>query len=90
MSLFAITMHSPKPMLIAAVKSAGLTHYEVSDNLIVVRAKMSAKELTDSLAVHDTERNGLVIFQITADYYGYAAKAFWDWYAVQIREDAGG
>jgi hypothetical protein len=35
------------------------------------------------------ERRGVIITEITGDYWGYNSKVFWDWLADAFRRDLG-
>ena len=90
MSLFAVIMSTPKPVLTAALKLALPDHFVVHDRLLVIRTDLAAKAIFDSVTLPDDERKGFIIVQITADYYGFAAKGFWDWLGTSFKGDRNG
>lgn len=90
MSLYSVITQVPKPALVASLKQHAADCFPVHETLTIVRSDGSAKALLDKLELSSDERRGLAIFQISADYYGFASKAFWDWLAAAFREDSVG
>jgi hypothetical protein len=91
MSIYVVTFEAARPKTCAALKAAYPNHYEVHETALAIWARTgTAKDILLNLPMPEDERTGVVIFQITADYWGYSKKAFWDWLADTIRMDVNG
>jgi hypothetical protein len=91
MAVYTLYSEAPKPATFAALQAKFPDNYKLSDTLLAFRAPSpgSAKDIILSLNTPDTERNSLLITQITADYWGYHSRPFWDWLQAAFRSDLG-
>jgi len=91
MAIYLFTGLSPKPVTISALQARYADHFRVSDAVLAFRAPTptNAKDILLGATIPEIERGGIIISQITGDYWGYHTKPFWDWLEAAFRSDLG-
>ena len=91
MAVYLFTALTPKPVTIGALQARYADHFRLSDAMLAFRAPAptNAKDILLTIAVSDLEKGGIIISQITGDYWGYHTKPFWDWLEAAFRSDLG-
>jgi len=92
MPVYLVSFDGPRPKLCEALKAAYPDHRVIHSYAMAINAPrgVSAKDILLNLEYPDAEKDSLVIFQVTADYWGYSKKTFWDWLAASFRSDTHG
>lgn len=90
MALFAVLARQPRPALDAAIQRAYVGHNRmINSNTYLLRERGTSKDVYDKLGMDAAAKGdfaGVIIFRVTADFFGRSTTEFWEWVAQSIED----
>jgi hypothetical protein len=88
--MYVLTSTTNPPALSAAIQRLYPKSMRWENGSWFLQSSGTAQTVMNQIAEASGVKSGVIIFRVTADYYGYSQASFWDWIAQTFKDESDG